>query len=174
MLKDRMDLKELEKTLEKEGIKIIKRSEEGLVPELFVDGMPEPNKKYTKDRAWQRNYFLELPPFFIKDRDWGKTGFILSEFEDIKTEVSTWKNNPNIPIAPKIAILIYGKRCFLVEKCYEEFDELEWDEGLIKRMEELKEKLNNKYEIDCKEENFVYDREDDKLFLIDICVVEEK
>ena len=168
-----MEKEKLKDVLKKEKIEILKE-EKGLVPELIVNKVPENNKKYDKKKAWQRTYFSSIKPFFIKNSDKGKTkgGYSLTEIEELRNEVKVWKDNPNIPIVTKIAILKLedSEKCFLVEELHTEFNS-EWNEKLIERMGVIQKKLKKEFELDCKKDNFVYDEKNDELLLIDICVV---
>jgi len=171
-----MDLKKLRQKLEENNIKILKE-EEDLIPILIVDKIPESTKRYDKKRAWQRSHFSPIPPFMIKDADKGKTkeGYNLTQIEELRNEVKVWKENPDIPIVPKVAILKLkdSEKYFLVEELHEEFVD-KWDGELLKRMQDIQEELNKNFEIDCKKENFIYDEVEDKLLLIDICIITKR
>ena len=127
-------------------------------PFIKVKNIPGLKIEYSKDRAWMREEIKIFDSFILKSCDRGKTGVWLSPIEELMNEINLWqKYKEKIPILRKVAIIDDGNIVCIVEPFMQEYNYEIWKKnGLLKRAEMTIKKLEIKYQLDCKLDNFVY------------------
>jgi hypothetical protein len=127
----------------------------------------------------QRRYRLSIGKFIVKTADTGKTGPELGDVGELLNEWLLWKKyekSAGLPILRKICLIQAFGRFWIVEPLLFGFNEEAWKERKIfGKLERIRNLHRREFEAtDEKYDNYVYDEEENKIYIIDVCNVKIK